>query len=70
MQYLVQTTFFIIGSYMRYIFLKDSHSLSLVMLLNAFKFTFPDIFGNYVLRNESWSVLKFPLHLSQVTVNW
>ena len=53
MQYLVQTTFFIIGSYMRYIFLKDSHSLSLVMLLNAFKFTFPDIFGNYVLRDES-----------------
>ena len=53
MQYLVQTTFFIIGSYMRYIFLKDSHSLSLVMLLNAFKFTFPDIFGNYVLPDES-----------------
>ena len=53
MQYLVQTTFFIIGSYMKYIFLKDSHSLSLLMLLNAFKFTFPDIFGNYVLRNES-----------------
>lgn len=53
MQYLVQTTFFIIGSYMRYIFLKDSHSLSLVMLLNAFKFTFPNIFGNYVLPDES-----------------